>query len=264
MSQNSFHGYLVHHQVLIRECCLASVAIRSNFRSASLSASQIIDSVALAASGQVEEERIIPLFLELGTLLSKEGWPIKLALEVIHTYPIAVWNVLSPHYLIENNPQTHSGKNQLVRVGFDAGEFQQLSQKVNMWVEWVVEAYVAQKEEYITNLYCQLTEDTSNRELQLQAAQATGNTICNLLGQPLTIIEAMVNLAKNGTLKPVEVRWLQRATLQTNQVLEKLRNLKRYETTPSIPPALDLEASSMDQTCASILTSSTVSRKDLV
>jgi len=252
MEHHYFREYLRTHQFMIKQRCLVAIGSRSNFSSQSLSVEQIIDVVSSAACDQMKEGEIVPIFLELGVRLAREGWPIRLALEVVHAYPAAVWNEFGSSSESANGVQVRQvrieEKNQLIHRNFEAEDFQQLSQVVNSWVEWLVDAYVAQKEGFITDLYQQLAETNFSQNAQLEAAQATAATVCHRLSQPLTVLNFLSDMSSYDNLHPDEVQWLRDAVQEARHVVQKLQNLKRYETMLLYPDGqqiLDLDASSM-------------------
>ncbi|MEI6045609.1 MAG: hypothetical protein WCS37_14765 [Chloroflexota bacterium] len=247
MPLNYFHQYLVTHKPAIKQRCLEMIGSRSRYSSQSLSVGQLIDGVAAAASGQIEEAKIAALFMELGTRLAIEGWPIKFALEIIHTYPAVVLDELGPNSPKEGSP-TETENNPFARKSFEVKEFWQLYEQVDGWVGWLADAYVAQKEGYITELYKQIAEVVPAQELQLEAAWTTAKAICHHISQPLTVIGGIAAFAEDGWLQPDEMQWLRDAVKQAGLVLTKLRNLKRYTVTAQAQDdfILDLDASSAD------------------
>jgi hypothetical protein len=201
---------------------------RAKFSTQSLSVEQIIVGVADAASGQVRGENTIALFMELGARLASEGWPIKMALEIIHAYPVAVWNELGSHFSEEEDSPTEGENKQVARKSLEAEEMHQLYQQINSWVKWLVEGYVVQKESHITKPSEELVRAGSAQDLQFQAACLTAKSACHHISQPLTVINVIASLAEDGSLEQDEVAWFQEAVKQAALVLDKLRNLKRY------------------------------------
>jgi hypothetical protein len=241
-----FSKYLAANKAELKQRCLEMLGPGVSFNSRNLSVERLLDIVIEATSGRLTENESVSRFLELGVELSREGWPLRLALETINTYRQVVWTELRPYV---DMPGEHFGVTSTwpIRPYFDPEEFQQLSRRIDGWTERMVDSYVAHKENYVMHLYQKLNAGKSEQETQLQTAREMAGTICHLLSQPLTVLYYLSHQIKQAELLPDEIELFQQAVDQANDVLKKLRNLKRYETNQftGVIPNFDLEASAL-------------------
>jgi signal transduction histidine kinase/CheY-like chemotaxis protein len=155
----AFYDYLIIRQPLIKDGCLKELGEYPALMSPQLDVGQVLDLLGAATTRPLSENEVTGLFMELGVRCAREGWPIRLALEIVHSYPQALWQILAPIF----DPDQHSdGQHQLSELAAHSGmalvEYRQVCRKIERGTEALVDGYVGQKENLITRLYEQLAQ----------------------------------------------------------------------------------------------------------
>jgi hypothetical protein len=224
----TLNQYLATHQPQLKRDCLDKLGSQVNFSSPRLTIEYLLDTLSEASSGRLSESESISRFLELGVQLSREGWPVRLAMETIHTYRQIIWE----HLEVTFNQPDQERPDWLDRLWLNPAEFWQLSRRIDNWTERLVDAYVSHKENYVSQLSHQFAVEQPRQEIQSQTARDLSGKVYQLLSQPLTVLHYLSRQTRHGALMPDELKLFDQAVAQTEEVLKKLRNLKRYPPTP--------------------------------
>lgn len=224
----TLNQYLATNQPGLKRDCLEKLGSRANFTSPRLTIEALLSTLNEAASGRLSESEIASRFLELGVQFSREGWPVRLALETIHTYRQTIWD----HLEATLNQPDEERPDWLDRLWVNPAEFWQLSRQMDSWSERLVDAYVSHKENYVSQLSHQFAFERPRQEIQVQASRDLAGKVSQLLSQPLSVLHYLSRQTRRGALLPDEIRLFDQAVEQAEEVLKKLRNLKRY---PAIP-----------------------------
>lgn len=225
----TLNQYLATHQPELKRDCLEKLGSRANFTSPRLTIEYLLNTLNEAVSGRLSESEIISRFLELGVQLSREGWPVRLALETIHTYRQVIWDHLEATF---NRPDEER-LDWLDRLWVNPAEFWQLSRQLDKWIERLMDAYVSHKENYVSQLSHQFAVEQPRQEIRTQTARDLAGKVYHLLSQPLTVLHYLSQQTRQGALLPDELKLFDQAVAQTEEVLKKLRNLKRYPPIPT-------------------------------
>lgn len=225
----TLNQYLATQQAMLKHDCLEKLGSRANFTSPKLTIEALLNTLNEAASGRLSESEIASRFLELGVQFSREGWPVRLALETIHTYRQTIWDHLEATF---NRPDEEH-PDWLDRLWVNPAEFWQLSRQIDSWTERLVDAYVSHKENYVSQLSHQFAFERPHQEVQVQAARDLAGKVSQLLSQPLNVLHYLSRQTRRGALLPDEIRLFDQAVEQAEEVLKKLRNLKRYPPIPT-------------------------------
>jgi hypothetical protein len=236
----TLNQYLAANQPGLKRDCLEKLGSRANFISPRLTIEALLNTLNEAASGRLSESEIASRFLELGVQFSREGWPVRLALETIHTYRQTIWDQLEATF---NRPDEER-PDWLDRLWVNPAEFWQLARQIDSWTERLVDAYVSHKENYVSQLSHQFAFERPHQEIQVQASRDLAGKVSQLLSQPLNVLHYLSRQTRRGALLPEEMRLFDQAVEQVEEVLKKLRNLKRYPPIPAgAAPTFDFDIS---------------------